>query len=69
MAKKKDVQLASSETGLADIKYTNRLFLDLLYNLSKYPHAKKSKRLVAKGFLTLRKTMYSEHQKQKNKLC
>ena len=37
MAKKKDVQLASSETGLADIKYTNRLFLDLLYNLSKYP--------------------------------
>ena len=34
MAKKKDVQLASSETGLADIKYTNRLFLDLLYNLS-----------------------------------
>ena len=46
MAKKKDVQLASSETGLADIKYTNRLFLDLLYNLSKYPHAKKSKRLV-----------------------
>lgn len=26
MAKKKDVQLASSETGLADIKYTNRLF-------------------------------------------
>lgn len=32
MAKKKDVQLASSETGLADIKYTNRLFLDLLYN-------------------------------------
>lgn len=64
MAKKKDVQLASSETGLADIKYTNRLFLDLLYNLSKYPHAKKSKRL-----LTLRKTMYSEHQKQKNKLC
>lgn len=47
MAKKKDVQLASSETGLADIKYTNRLFLDL--NLSKYPHAKKSKRLVREG--------------------
>lgn len=69
MAKKKDVQLASSETGLADIKYTNRLFLDLLYNLSKYPHAKKSKALCVKGFLTLRKTMYSEHQKQKNKLC
>lgn len=69
MAKKKDVQLASSETGLADIKYTNRLFLDLLYNLSKYPHAKKSKRLVREGLLTLRKTMYSEHQKQKNKLC
>ena len=45
MAKKKDVQLASSETGLADIKYTNRL----LYNLSKYPHAKKSKRLVREG--------------------
>lgn len=49
MAKKKDVQLASSETGLADIKYTNRLFLDLLYNLSKCPHAKKSKRLVREG--------------------
>lgn len=48
MAKKKDVQLASSETGLADIKYTNRLFLDLLYNLSKYP-PKKSKRLVREG--------------------
>lgn len=31
------------------IKYTNRLFLDLLYNLSKYPHAKKSKRLVREG--------------------
>lgn len=24
-------------------------FLDLLYNLSKYPHAKKSKRLVREG--------------------
>ncbi len=69
MAKKKDVQLASSETGLADIKYTNRLFLDLLYNLSKYPHAKKSKRLVREGLFDFGKTMYSEHQKQKNKLC
>lgn len=69
MAKKKDVQLASSETGLADIKYTNRLFLDLLYNLSKYPMPKSPSALCAKGFLTLRKTMYSEHQKQKNKLC
>ena len=65
MAKKKDVQLASSETGLADIKYTNRL----LYNLSKYPHAKKSKRLVREGLFDFGKTMYSEHQKQKNKLC
>ena len=69
MAKKKDVQLASSETGLADIKYTNRLFLDLLYNLSKYPHAKKSKRLVREGLFDFEETMYSEHQKQKNKLC
>lgn len=49
MTKIKDIQNTSSISDLDEIKITNRLFLDLLYNLSKYPHARKPKRLVREG--------------------
>lgn len=50
MTKVKDIQNTSSiATDLDEIKITNRLFLDLLYNLSKYPHAQKPKKLVREG--------------------
>lgn len=49
MRKVKNIQNEDFETDLTDIKQTNRLFVELLYNLSKYPHSKLPKRLVREG--------------------
>lgn len=43
------IQNEDLEIDLVNIKQTNRLFLELLYNLSKYPHAKIPKQLVREG--------------------
>lgn len=43
------------EIDLDDVKKTNRLFLELLYDLSKYPHPEKPKRLVREGLFAFEK--------------
>lgn len=49
MTKVKNIQNMDFESDLTEIKQTNRLFLELLYNLSKYPHSHKAKSLVREG--------------------
>ena len=49
MNKKKDILQADAEMNLTEIVHTNRLLLDLLYNLSQYPRSKKAKHLVREG--------------------
>lgn len=49
MKKKKDIIQTDVEIDLKEIIHTNRLFLDLLYNLSQYPHSKQAKHLVREG--------------------
>ncbi len=49
MIKKEKIPQAKLSSELSDIKYTNRLFLELLYDLSKYPHTQSSKHLVRQG--------------------
>lgn len=45
----KNIQNEDFEIDLTDLQQTNRLFLDLLYNLSKYPHTEIPKKLVRSG--------------------
>ncbi len=49
MTKIKNIQTLDFESDLTEVKQTNRLFLELLYNLSKYPHSHKAKTLVREG--------------------
>lgn len=49
MTKRKELIQADVEINLTKIVHTNRLFLDLLYNLSQYPHCKQAKHLVREG--------------------
>ncbi len=49
MIKVRNIQDENFEIDLADIRQTNHLFVELLYNLSKYPHSKLPKRLVREG--------------------
>ncbi len=49
MTKVKNIQDLDFESDLTELKQTNRLFLELLYNLSKYPHPQKAKSLVRKA--------------------
>lgn len=52
MTKIKNIQDLDFESDLTEIKQTNRLFLELLYNLSKYPHPQKAKSLIRKALFT-----------------
>ena len=65
MIKKIDRQTADKQKILAKAKYTNRLFLDLLYNLSKYPHAKAAKRLVRQGLFDFEEKNVFCHKKDR----
>lgn len=49
MAKINKIQPVDIKLEITDFQQTNRLFLDLLYNLSKYPHPTKAKYLVREG--------------------
>lgn len=67
MIKKENIPQAKLSSELSDIKYTNRLFLDLLYNLSKYPHTQASKNLVRKGLFDFERNCVFKKTKAKNK--
>ncbi len=67
MIKKEDVPQKDKEINLSEVKYTNRLFLDLLYNLSKYPHTQKAKQLVREGLFDFEKNNVFRTSKAKNK--
>ncbi len=49
MAETKNVKRLNPNVDLAEMEHTNCLFLDLLYNLSKYPHPREAKYFVRKG--------------------
>lgn len=49
MTKIKNIPNSDFESDLTELKYTNHLFLELLYNLSKYPHPQKAKYYVRQG--------------------
>lgn len=49
MKRIKNVQDTGFDTDLAELNKTNHLFVELLYNLSKYPHSELPKRFVRKG--------------------
>ncbi len=55
MIKKENIPQAKLSSELSDIRYTNRLFLELLYDLSKYPHTQTSKQLVRQGLFDFEK--------------
>ena len=55
MIKKEKLPQAKLSSELSDIKNTNRLFLELLYDLSKYPHTQSSKYLVRQGLFDFEK--------------
>ncbi len=55
MKKVKNIQNEDFENDLTNLKQTNRLFVELLYNLSKYPHSKLAKQLVREGLFVFEK--------------
>lgn len=55
MTKVKNIQNLDFESDLTELKQTNRLFLELLYNLSQYPHSQKAKYLVREGLFEFEK--------------
>ncbi|MCM1323520.1 MAG: hypothetical protein NC218_05100 [Acetobacter sp.] len=60
------IQNENFETDLTDLKQTNHLFLELLYNLSKYPHSRLPKRLVREGLLAFeRQNIFRNNQSKK----
>ncbi len=66
MKKVKNIQNEDFEIDLTDIQQTNRLFLELLYNLSKYPHSKQSKQLVREGLFVFEEQNILKPKKSKN---
>lgn len=67
MIKKEKLPQAKLSSELSDIKNTNRLFLELLYDLSKYPHTQSSKYLVRQGLFDFEKNYVFRVLKQKRK--
>lgn len=67
MIKQEKLSQAKHSSELSDIKYTNRLFLELLYDLSKYPHTQSSKQLVRQGLFDFEKNHVFRALKQKRK--
>ena len=65
MKKIKNIQNEDFEIDLTDIKQTNHLFLELLYNLSKYPHSKIPKRLVREGLFIFERLNVMRNNKVK----
>lgn len=67
MIKKEKLPQAKLSSELSDIKNTNHLFLELLYDLSKYPHTQSSKYLVRQGLFDFEKNYVFRALKQKRK--
>lgn len=65
MIKVKNIQDENYEIDLTDIRQTNRLFVELLYNLSKYPHSKLPKRLVREGLFVFERQNVFRNTKSK----
>lgn len=62
----KNIPNTSSMLDLQEIKNTNQLFLDLLYNLSCYPHPQRAKQLVRKGLFAFEEDNVIKMLKEKN---
>lgn len=65
MKKVKNIQNEDLKIDLTDLQQTNRLFLDLLYNLSKYPRMEIPKRLVRSGLFAFEEQVILQVKKDK----
>lgn len=65
MKKVKNIKNEDLEIDVTDLQQTNRLFLDLLYNLSKYPHTEISKKLVRSGLFAFEEQVVLRARKYK----
>lgn len=65
MIKVRNLQDENFEINLDDVKQTNLLFVELLYNLSKYPHSKLPKRLVREGLFVFEQQNVLKNTKPK----
>ena len=59
-----ELQLLNPQEQLAEIKHTNRLFLKLLYNLSKYPHSRTAKKFVRLGLFEFETSIFADRDEQ-----
>lgn len=65
MKKVKNIRNEDFEIDLTDLRQTNQLFLDLLYNLSKYPHTEIPKKLVRSGLFAFEEQVVLRAPKEK----
>ncbi len=65
MKKVKNIQNEDLEIDLTNLQQTNRLFLELLYNLSKYPHTEVTKYFVRAGLFEFEEKVILKAQKVK----
>lgn len=66
MKKVINIQNENLEKDLTNLQQTNRLFLDLLYNLSKYPHCEIPKKYVRAGLFAFEEQVCYNPKAKKN---